>query len=78
MPRTFSEIAKDIRNNWQNISPAAEPYVKALAKINSSDKNAIYYDEDAETQVLYFLSNAGTWRGSEAKRIKNELKSMIG
>lgn len=78
MPRTFSEIAKDIRKNWQNMSPAAEPYVNALAEIKSSDKNARYYFEDAETQVLYFLSNAGTWRGPEAKRIKSELKSMLG
>jgi hypothetical protein len=28
--------------------------------------------------VLYFLSNAGTWRGETAKRVKAELKKMVG
>jgi hypothetical protein len=28
--------------------------------------------------VLYFLANAGTWRGPDAKRIKNELKALAG
>jgi hypothetical protein len=28
--------------------------------------------------VLYFLANAGTWRGPDAKRIKAELKEMVG
>lgn len=27
--------------------------------------------------VLYFLSNASTWRGETAKRIKSELKAMV-
>jgi hypothetical protein len=28
--------------------------------------------------VLYFLSNAGSWRGDKAKEIKKELKQMVG
>ena len=31
----------------------------------------------AESVVQYFLANAGTWRGDDAKRIKAELKSML-
>ena len=27
--------------------------------------------------VLYFLSNAGSWRGNTAKLIKAELKAML-
>jgi hypothetical protein len=33
--------------------------------------------DGAETIVRYFLSNASTWRGEDAKRIKAELKSML-
>jgi hypothetical protein len=35
-----------------------------------------YYFDDAKSVVLYFLANAGTWRGDTAKRIKKELKEM--
>jgi hypothetical protein len=36
-----------------------------------------YYEDDAKDIILYFLSNATTWRGETARRIKNELKGMI-
>lgn len=32
---------------------------------------------DAKTIVVYFLSNASSFRGPDAKRIKAELKSLI-
>jgi hypothetical protein len=35
-----------------------------------------YYFDSGKTIVLYFLSNAGTWKGENAKRIKAELKAM--
>jgi hypothetical protein len=37
----------------------------------------MFYADTAQSVVLYFLSNAATWRGPEAKRIKAELKSML-
>jgi hypothetical protein len=36
-----------------------------------------YGADDGRTVVLYFLSNASTWRGETAKRIKAELKAML-
>ena len=75
--RTFAEIAQEIKQSWKNIYFGAKPYVDAMAKINSTDKNASYLFEDAESIVLYFLANATTWRGADARRIKAELKSMI-
>jgi hypothetical protein len=36
-----------------------------------------YYDDSAESVVLYFLSNASGWRGDDAKRIKSELRDML-
>lgn len=75
--RTFREIAREISRTWKNVSVYAQPYLVAMDAIDSSDKNAMYYMDSAETIVLYFLSNAGTWRGKDAKRIKAELKDMI-
>ena len=75
--RTFAEIAIEIKSSWRNMFFGAVPYVDALCTIWSSDKSAHYLFEDAETIVRYFLANASTWRGSDARRIKAELKSMI-
>ena len=75
--RTFAEIAREIRKKWSNISYCAEPYLNAMLEIDSTDKNAMYWYDSAQSVVLYFLSNAQGWRGEDAKRIKNELREMI-
>ena len=33
--------------------------------------------DSADSIVGYFLANASTWRGPEARRIKAELKGML-
>lgn len=75
--RTFAEIAREIKQTWKNVYFGAKPYLQAMATIESSDKNAPYMFELAEDIVIYFLANAQTWRGEDARRIKAELKSMI-
>lgn len=75
--RTFAEIACEIKQTWKNVYFGAKPYLQAMATIDSSDKNAPYMLETAEDIVIYFLANAQTWRGEDARRIKAELKSMI-
>jgi hypothetical protein len=35
-----------------------------------------YGYDSGKSVVLYFLGNAGTWRGDVAKRVKAELKAM--
>jgi hypothetical protein len=75
MERTLNQIAKEIRMNWTKVNYGAEPYLSAMSSLNSiHDK---YYMDDAKTIVLYFLSNAGAWKGDKAKEIKNELKQML-
>ena len=37
----------------------------------------VYGYDSAESIVLYFLSNAKTWKGEHARRIKLELKSLL-
>jgi len=72
--RPIYEIARDIRKDWKNVSPYAKPYLDAMFSLDSIEDN--YYFDSAKSVVLYFLSNASTWRGETAKRIKAELKAM--
>ena len=74
--RPLYEIAAEIRKSWgSKVYFGAKPYIGAMATLNKiTDK---YMCDNAETIVRYFLSNASTWRGEDAKRIKAELKSMI-
>lgn len=76
MTRPLYEIAADIRKNWKNIYFGAVPYRDAMSELNTiNDK---YWADSAKSVVLYFLANASTWRGPDAKRIKAELKKMAG
>jgi hypothetical protein len=73
--RPLYEIARDIRRDWKNVNFAAEPYLQAMESLTSITNNYGY--DSGSSIVLYFLSNANTWRGEVAKRIKLELKSML-
>lgn len=73
--RTLQAIAYEVRRDWKKVNYAAEPYLQAMATLQSV-KDPYYYDS-GKSVVLYFLSNAGSWRGETARRIKPELKSMV-
>ena len=73
--RPLSEIARDIRRNWASVNYAAVPYLNAMAQLDTMADR--YYEDSAQSVVAYFLSNAATWRGEHAKRIKAELKGML-
>jgi hypothetical protein len=73
--RTLATIAREIRATWPNVNYAAEPYLAAMRTLNSVTDNYGY--DDGKSIVLYFLSNAATWRGEDAKRIKAELKGLL-
>ena len=72
--RSLSEIAAEIRSDWKNVNFGAVPYLDAMRSLDSINDN--YGMDDARSIVLYFLSNATSWRGETAKRIKAELKAM--
>jgi hypothetical protein len=74
--RLISTIAREIQQDWgPKVNFAAKPYLQAMTQLNDIDD---YYGvESSKTIILYFLNNAGTWRGETAKRIKAELKAMI-
>ena len=73
--RPLYQIAIDIRAHWPKPYFGAVPYIDAMRSVVSVDDR--YHSESARGLVLYFLANAGTWRGEHAKRIKSELKGMI-
>jgi len=74
-PRPIRQIAVDIRMSWPKPYFGAVPYIEAMQTIDSIHDR--YYYDTAESVVRYFLSNAGTWRGEDAKRIKAELNSQL-
>ena len=74
MARPLYEIAREIRKDWKNVSPYAAPYLQAMFCLESITDN--YGFDSGRSIVAYFLSNAGSWRGETAKRIKAELKAM--
>ena len=75
MARPLYQIAREIKSDWgTKVSAYAKPYLDAMMSLNSIYDS--YYFDSAKSVVLYFLSNAGSWRGETAKRIKKELKEM--
>jgi hypothetical protein len=74
MTRTICEIALEIHQDWKPVNYAAKPYL--LAMLSLKDMSSKYGEDSAKNIILYFLSNASTWRGETAKRIKLELKKL--
>jgi hypothetical protein len=73
--RSLSEIAREIRINWNPVYFGAVPYLSAMSVLN--DINDKYGFDSGRSVVLYFLSNATTWRGETARRIKKELNDLL-
>ena len=71
--RDLSTIALEIRMDWKKVNFGAVPYLDAMSCLTSITDN--YGCDSAEMIVAYFLSNATTWKGETARRIKAELKS---
>jgi hypothetical protein len=74
--RSLSTIARDVRANWPNVYFGAVPYLDAMRQLDSVRDD--YGCDSGRSVVLYFLSNATTWRGEHARRIKAELKALLG
>lgn len=73
--RTLSTIASEIKKTWTKPYFGAVPYINAMLYMGSMSDQ--FGCESAKSIVLYFLSNAQTWRGEDARRIKAELKEML-
>ena len=73
--RPIYEIAEEIRKVWRPMYFGAKPYVEAMMCLTTVDD--AYICESGDSIVRYFLANAQTWRGEDARRIKKELKSLL-
>ena len=73
--RTLSTIASEIRRDWQKPYFGAVPYLQAMSTLD--DINQPYGYDSGESIVRYFLSNATSWRGDTARRVKAELKELL-
>jgi hypothetical protein len=72
---SLSEIAMEVRRDWKKVNFGAKPYLDAMATLQSVDDN--YILDSGRSIVMYFLSNASTWRGETAKAVKKELKKRL-
>ena len=79
MSRSIREIAKEIREDWSKskggVWYGAKPYLAAMFSLDSMGD--VYGMDNAKSVILYFLSNAQTWRGEVARRVKKELNAMV-
>ena len=79
--RKLSKTLIERKESWKtepyqlSLERLAVPYLQAMATMESPQDNFGY--DSGQSVVLYFLSNATTWRGDVARRIKKELKAMI-
>ena len=73
--RPLYKIAEEISGDWKAVNYAAVPYLEALHCLNTIDDD--YGCDSGKSMVAYFLSNAATWRGDAARRIKKELNGML-
>ena len=75
--KKISAYASEIEALWPGWrkSPASA-YLNAMDHIESQDSEYLY--ETGRGVVLGFLANASGFRGEAARRIKGELKAMLG
>lgn len=75
MTRPISVIAYDIRAAWPKVNFAAKPYLEAMLRLDRITDR--YGFDDARSVVTYFLGNASSFRGEQAKALKAELKAIL-
>jgi hypothetical protein len=73
--RYIYQVAADIKHHWKKPYFGAVPYLDAMLTLRT--KNDSYGLDSAESIVQYFLCNANTFRGEDARRLKLELKELI-
>ena len=73
--RQLNTIANEILNHWKKPYYGAIPYLNAMQNLHTI--NDMYMYDDGKSIVRYFLSNASTFKGEDAKRLKLELKSLL-
>jgi len=73
--RPICVIAQDIRADWKKVYFGAVPYLDAMRSLDRITD--AYICDGADEIVMYFLSNATSWRGEKAREIKKELNALL-
>lgn len=73
--RPMHQIGDEIASDWKNPYFGAVPYIEAMRTMPSIDSP--YGADPGDSIVAYFLSNATTWKGETARRVKGELRAML-
>lgn len=80
MARSISTIAREIQTEWSKtksgVHYTAKPYLDALKHLDTIKDS--FYEDDAKGVIIYFLSNASSYRGPVAKAHKAELRAIAG
>lgn len=73
--RPIGQIAADIKKSWPQVPNCAKVYLNALETL--TDKNSKFGLDTAPSLINYFLCNASTFKGEQAKSLKAELKKHL-
>ena len=60
---------------WARVHYSAKPYLSAMMDLTTVRDR--YGFDSGKSIVLYFLSNAQSWRGEVARAVKAELKRRV-
>lgn len=75
--RPIYKIAADIKREWgARVNYAAKPYLDAMFTLDQITDE--YGLDSGKSIVLYFLSNAHSFKGEKARALKAELKALVG
>ena len=73
--RPIHEIAAEIERSWPKPYFGFVPYLTALKQLKTIDDQ--YGWDSGESIVRYALGNMHTFRGPDARRLKQELKQHL-
>ena len=79
LSRPLSDIARDAlgcATLQGNALIYARPYLKAMMSLDNIHDS--YGADNARGVIAYALANLSSWRGDSARRIKSELRTIIG
>jgi hypothetical protein len=72
---SISQIASLVVRDWKSVYFGAVPYLEAMQTLQNINDN--YGADSGKSIVVYFLSNAQTWKGDVAREVKKELNRRI-
>jgi hypothetical protein len=71
----LGKLAESIAVDWKNVWFGARPYLDAMLTLDSINQN--FGLDSGREIVTYFLANAQTYRGENARRLKAELHRRL-